>query len=182
MRQYAIAVVVGSLRKESVNRQLAQALIKLAPAELSLKLLDVDLPLFNQDKESDPPESVRQFKAAIQAADGVVFVTPEYNRSIPGVLKNALDQGSRPYGKSVWIGKPAGVLGASIGAYGSAMAQQHLRNVLAFLDMPTMAQPEGFFQIGDDFLDTDAQVNAASRKYVQRWINAYAEWMKKLAA
>jgi chromate reductase len=182
MRQYAIAVVVGSLRKESVNRQLAQALIKLAPAELSLKLLDVDLPLFNQDKESDPPESVRQFKAAIQAADGVVFVTPEYNRSIPGVLKNALDQGSRPYGKSVWTGKPAGVLGASIGAYGSAMAQQHLRNVLAFLDMPTMAQPEGFFQIGDDFLDTDAQVNAASRKYVQRWINAYAEWMKKLAA
>jgi chromate reductase len=182
MRQYAIAVVVGSLRKESVNRQLAQALIKLAPAELSLKLLDVDLPLFNQDKESDPPESVRQFKAAIQAADGVVFVTPEYNRSIPGVLKNALDQGSRPYGKSVWTGKPAGVLGASIGAYGSAMAQQHLRNVLAFLDMPTMAQPEGFFQIGDDFLDADAQVNAASRKYVQRWINAYAEWMKKLAA
>ena len=182
MRQYAIAVVVGSLRKESVNRQLAQALIKLAPAELSLKLLDVDLPLFNQDKESDPPESVRQFKAAIQAADGVVFVTPEYNRSIPGVLKNALDQGSRPYGKSVWTGKPAGVLGASIGAYGSAMAQQHLRNVLAFLDMPTMAQPEGFCQIGDDFLDADAQVNAASRKYVQRWINAYAEWMKKLAA
>ena len=182
MRQYAIAVVVGSLRKESVNRQLAQALIELAPAELSLKLLDVDLPLFNQDKESDPPESVRQFKAAIQAADGVVFVTPEYNRSIPGVLKNALDQGSRPYGKSVWTGKPVGVLGASIGAYGSAMAQQHLRNVLAFLDMPTMAQPEGFFQIGDDFLDTDAQVNAASRKYVQRWINAYAEWMKKLAA
>ena len=182
MRQYAIAVVVGSLRKESVNRQLAQALIKLAPAELSLKLLDVDLPLFNQDKESDPPESVRQFKAAIQAADGVVFVTPEYNRSIPGVLKNALDQGSRPYGKSVWTGKPAGLLGASIGAYGSAMAQQHLRNVLAFLDMPTMAQPEGFFQIGDDFLDTDAQVNAASRKYVQRWINAYAVWVKKLAA
>ena len=182
MRQYAIAVVVGSLRKESVNRQLAQALIELAPAELSLKLLDVDLPLFNQDKESDPPESVQQFKAAIQAADGVVFVTPEYNRSIPGVLKNALDQGSRPYGKSVWTGKPAGVLGASIGAYGSAMAQQHLRNVLAFLDMPTMAQPEGFFQIGDDFLDADAQVNAASRKYVQRWINAYAEWMKKLAA
>ena len=182
MSQIQIAVVVGSLRKESVNRQLAQALIKLAPAELSLKLLDVDLPLFNQDKESDPPESVRQFKAAIQAADGVVFVTPEYNRSIPGVLKNALDQGSRPYGKSVWTGKPAGVLGASIGAYGSAMAQQHLRNVLAFLDMPTMAQPEGFFQIGDDFLDTDAQVNAASRKYVQRWINAYAEWMKKLAA
>ena len=182
MQQYAIAVVVGSLRKESVNRQLAQALIKLAPAELSLKLLDVDLPLFNQDKENDPPESVQQFKAAIQAADGVVFVTPEYNRSIPGVLKNALDQGSRPYGKSVWTGKPAGVLGASIGAYGSAMAQQHLRNVLAFLDMPTMAQPEGFFQIGDDFLDADAQVNAASRKYVQRWINAYAEWMKKLAA
>ena len=182
MRQYAIAVVVGSLRKEPVNRQLAQALVKLAPAELSLKLLDVDLPLLHQDKESDPPESVRQFKAAIQAADGVVFVTPEYNRSIPGVLKNALDQGSRPYGKSVWTGKPAGVLGASIGAYGSAMAQQHLRNVLAFLDMPTMAQPEGFFQIGDDFLDADAQVNAASRKYVQRWINAYAEWMKKLAA
>ena len=182
MRQYAIAVVVGSLRKESVNRQLAQALIELAPAELSLKLLDVDLPLFNQDKENDPPESVQQFKAAIQAADGVVIVTPEYNRSIPGVLKNALDQGSRPYGKSVWTGKPAGVLGASIGAYGSAMAQQHLRNVLAFLDMPTMAQPEGFFQIGDDFLDADAQVNAASRKYVQRWINAYAEWMKKLAA
>jgi chromate reductase len=96
MRQYAIADVVGSLRKESVNRQLAQALVKMAPAELSLKLLDVDLPLFNQDKENDPPESVQQFKAAIEAANGVIFVTPEYNRSIPGVLKNALDQGVSP--------------------------------------------------------------------------------------
>ena len=182
MSQYSIAVIVGSLRKESVNRQLAQALTQLVPSDLRLTLLDVDLPLFNQDTENDPAESVQRFKAAIQAADGVIFVTPEYNRSVSGVLKNALDQGSRPYGKGVWGGKPAGVLGASIGTYGTAMAQQHLRNSLAFLDMPTMGQPEGFFQIGNDFFDADGQVNATSRKYLQRWIKAYAEWVKKHSA
>ena len=183
MSQFHIAVIVGSLRKDSFNRQLATALARPAPADFHLTPLRLDdLPLYNQDDDGQQAAPVLRLKSEIQAAQGLLFVTPEYNRSIPGVLKNAIDHASRPYGQNAWAGKPAGVLGVSVGAIGTALAQQHLRNVLAFLDMPTMAQPEGFFQIGDDFLDADAQVNAASRKYVQRWINAYAEWMKKLAA
>ncbi|MBN9339015.1 MAG: NAD(P)H-dependent oxidoreductase, partial [Comamonadaceae bacterium] len=145
MGTYRIAVVVGSLRKDSFNRQLATALARLAPQDFAFQQVRIDdLPLYNQDDDGAPAEAVRRFKAEIAGAQGVLFVTPEYNRSIPGVLKNALDQGSRPYGQSAWAGKPAGVIGTSIGAIGTALAQQHLRNVLAYLDMPTLGQPEAF--------------------------------------
>jgi chromate reductase, NAD(P)H dehydrogenase (quinone) len=184
MRQFQIAVVVGSLRQESINRQLAGGLIKLAPAELSCKQLEIgNLPLYNQDDDQNPAESVRQLKTEIAAADGLIFVTPEYNRSIPGVLKNALDHASRPYGQNAWAGKPAGVMGASPGTIGSALAQQHLRNVLAYLDVPTLAQPEAFIQIREGFLDEAGNVaNENTRKFLQGWMDRYVAWVKLHAA
>jgi chromate reductase len=129
MSQYEIVVVVGGLRRDSFNRELADAVVKLAPSEFSFNQLQIgDLPLYNQDDDGNPAEPVKRLKNQISAAQGLLFVTPEYNRSIPGVLKNAIDHASRPYGQNAWAGKPAGVLGASIGATGTAMAQQHLRN------------------------------------------------------
>ena len=117
------------------------------------------------------------------AASGLVFVTPEYNRSIPGVLKNALDNASRPYGQSAWAGKPAGVLGASLGTIGSALAQQHLRNILAYLDVPTLGQPEAFIQIKDGFLDETGNIaNENTRKFLQGWMDRYVAWVKLHAA
>jgi chromate reductase len=176
-----IAVLIGSLRRESFNRRLAQAVQRLAPAELAFKeLLIGDLPLFSQDQEYTPSDAVRRLKADIQASQGVIFVTPEYNRSVPGVLKNAIDQAARPYGQSVWTGKPAGVIGASIGAMGTAMAQQHLRNVLTYLDMPTLGQPEVFLRVDDSFFDANGDIaNADSRKFLQSWMDAYVAWVKR---
>ena len=128
MSQYQIAVVVGSLRHASFNRQLAHAIEKLAPPEFSFKQVQIaDLPLYNQDDDANQADSVKLLKAEIAAAQGLLFVTPEYNRSIPGVLKNAIDHASRPYGQSAWAGKPAGVLGVSVGVIGTSLAQQHLR-------------------------------------------------------
>ena len=124
---------------------------------------------------------MQRLKAAIAAADGVLFVTPEYNRSIPGVLKNALDNASRPYGDSAWAGKPAGVIGVSIGAIGTALAQQHLRNVLSYLDMPTLAQPEAFIHAKEGLFDADGSVGAGSRDFLQGWMNQYADWVRKHA-
>jgi len=183
MNQFQIAVVVGSLRKESFNRKLANAIIKLAPSDFSFKHADISrLPLYNQDDEASPTESVKRLKADIAAADGVLFITPEYNRSIPGVLKNAIDQVSRPYGHSAWAGKPAGVLGISVGAPGSAMAQQHLRNILAYLDMPTLGQPEAFVQMKDGLFDDAGNVGAASVKFLQNWMDQYVAWVRMLCA
>ena len=143
MTQYRIAVLVGSLRQDSLNGKLATALGRLAPPALSFQRTEIgDLPPYNQDEEASPPPTVTRLKDEIAAAQGVLFVTPEYNRSIPGVLKNAIDHASRPYGQSAWAGKPAGVVGVSVGAAGTAMAQQHLRNVLAYLDMPTLGHLE----------------------------------------
>ena len=133
MSQYQIAVVVGSLRRDSFNRKLANAVARLASPEFSFNQVQIgDLPLYNQDDDTHQAESVKRLKGEIRAAHGLLFVTAEYNRSIPGVLKNAIDHASRPYGQSAWAGKPAGVLGVSVGAVGTAMAQQHLRNVLAY--------------------------------------------------
>src|SRR5687767_8978456 len=131
-----VAVIVGSLRKDSINRQLALAVAKLAPSRFTFEHLRIDdLPLYNQDNDGKPPEQAVRIKREVEAADAVLFVTPEYNRSIPGVLKNAIDTASRPYGKNSFAGKPGGVIGASVGAIGTALAQQHLRNVLAYLDV-----------------------------------------------
>lgn len=182
MSEKTIAVLVGSLRKDSFNRQLADALATMAPAGWTLKQSRIDdLPLYNQDDDAHQAESVQRLKAEIAAANGVIFVTPEYNRSIPGVLKNAIDHASRPYGKSAWAGKPAGVIGASIGVIGTAMAQQHLRNVLACLDMPTLGQPEAFIHAKEGLFDKDGQVGEGSRKFVQAWMNAYVAWVKRHA-
>jgi chromate reductase len=182
MAQYSIAVVVGSLRRDSFNAKLATALAKLAPAEFSFKQVKIsDLPLYNQDDDGNPAESVKQLKAEITAAQGVLFVTPEYNRSIPGVLKNAIDHASRPYGQSAWNGKPAGVIGVSVGAIGTALAQQHLRNILAYLNMPTLGQPETFIQAKDGLFDDAGNIGEGSRKFLQDWMNQYVAWVKKHA-
>ncbi len=184
MSQYQIAVVVGSLRRESFNRQLADAVIALAPPELSFKHVRIDdLPLYNQDDDANPADTVKRLKAEITESQGVLFVTPEYNRSISGVLKNAIDHASRPYGQSVWAGKPAGVMGASVGAPGTSMAQQHLRNMLAYLDMPTLGQPEVFIHVKDGLFDEGGNlINADTKAFLQGWMDRFVEWVKKHAA
>jgi chromate reductase len=181
MSQYDIGVVVGSLRRESYNRQLANAIATLFPAGFSLRQFVIaDLPLYNQDDDGNPAPQVTRLKSEITAAHGIIFVTPEYNRSMPGVLKNAIDHASRPYGQSAWKDKPAGVLGASIGAAGTSMAQQHLRNTLAYLDMPALGQPEIFLQVKEDTFGGDGGIgNADTRAYLQSWVDAYVEWVKK---
>lgn len=179
MDQYQIAVVVGSLRRDSFNRKLASAMAKLAPPEFSLKQLKIDdLPLYNQDDDANPSASVKRIKADISAAQGLLFVTPEYNRSIPGVLKNAIDHASRPYGKNAWAGKPAGVLGISVGAIGTALAQQHLRNILAYLDVPTLGQPEAFLHAKEGFFDDTGNIGEAGKKFLQGWMDQYVAWVK----
>jgi chromate reductase len=183
MSQYQIAVVVGSLRRDSFNRKLANAIVKLAPPEFSFKQVQIgDLPLYNQDDDANQAESVKRLKAEIAAAQGLLFVTAEYNRSIPGVLKNAIDHASRPYGKSAWAGKPAGVLGVSIGAIGTSMAQQHLRNILTYLDVPTLGQPEAFIQAKEGLFDQAGNVGADSSKFLRDWMDHYVAWVKKHAA
>jgi len=183
MSQYQIAVIVGSLRRDSFNRQLADAIVKLAPPEFSFKQVQIgDLPLYNQDDDGSPAESVKRMKAEIAAAQGLLFVTPEYNRSIPGVLKNAIDHASRPYGQSVWAGKPAGILGASVGAIGTSMAQQHLRNILAYLNVPTLGQPEAFIQAKAGLFDESGNIGPDSKEFMQAWMDYYLAWVKKFVA
>lgn len=178
---HRIGLVVGSLRRDSFNRRLAQALATMAPAPWQFEIVEIrDLPLYDQDDDASPAEAVRRFKAQIAACRGVIFVTPEYNRSIPGVLKNALDHASRPYGQSVWAGKPAGVLGVSIGAIGTALAQQHLRNVLAYLAMPTLTQPEVYLQAKDGFFAADGGLaDEGTRRFVQGWVDAFVAWVER---
>lgn len=179
MAQYNIAVLVGSIRKDSFNRKLAQALEKLFPGEFSFTPVRIDdLPLYNQDDDASPSPQVMRLKGEISAAQGVLFFTPEYNRSLPGVLKNAIDHASRPYGKSVWNGKPAGVIGASVGPIGTALAQQHLRNILAYLNMPTLGQPEAFIHNKEGLYDADGSIGDASKKFLQSWVDAYVDFVK----
>ncbi len=182
MAQYRIAVVVGSLRKESFNRKFAKALVKLAPAEFTFDMPEIgDLPLYNQDDDAHPSEQAQRLKRDVSAAQGLLFVTPEYNRSIPGVLKNALDHASRPYGQNAWAKKPGGVIGVSGGAIGTALAQQHLRNILPYLDVPTLGEPEAFIQMKDGLIDAAGEIGPDSRKFVQAWMDAYVAWVKKIA-
>lgn len=180
MEQYKIAVIVGSLRGESLNRKLAIAIGKMLPTEFSLQYINIaDLPLYNQDHDDKPTESVKKLKNDILAANGLLFVTPEYNRSMPGVLKNALDHASRPYGQSAWKGKPAAVLGVSVGAAGTALAQQHLRNVLAYLDVPTLGQPEMFIHAKDGLFDEQGNIGPSSKQFFQNWVEQYTAWIKQ---
>lgn len=179
MNKPVVAVVVGSLRRESFNRRLAAELIRMGGNRLQSQMVEVgDLPLYNQDDDATPAPTVARLREAIRGVDGVLFVTPEYNRSIPGVLKNAIDHGSRPYGQSVWAGKPAGVIGASVGSIGTALAQQHLRNVLAYLDMPTLGQPEAFIHAKEGFFSDDGRVGEGSRKFLEAWVDAFVRWVE----
>lgn len=187
-----IAVVIGSLRKDSYNKKLAHALEKLAKGKMEFVFVDIGgLPLFNQDLEANPPAAVTKLKNEIESADGVLFVTPEYNRSIPGVLKNAIDWVSRPYGKSSWAGKPAAICGTSPGAVGAAVAQNHLRSVISgFLDMPTMGQPEMYLTWKDELIDADFNVtNDSTKAFLQGFVDKFSVWTdtymaakKKIAA
>lgn len=182
MSKYQIAVLVGSLRKDSFNQKLATAMAKLAPSEFSFTQASIgDLPLYNQDDDANQAESVKRLKAHISVSQGLLFVTPEYNRSMPGVLKNAIDHASRPYGQSAWAGKPAGVLGASVGSIGTALAQQHLRNVLAYLDVPTMGQPEAFIHVRDGLFDEHENIGPESIQFLQNWMDSFVAWVKKHA-
>lgn len=180
METYQIAIVVGSLRQDSFNRKLANAIVKLAPPEFSFKQVQIsDLPLYNQDDDTNQADSVKRLKNEIRDAQGILFVTPEYNRSIPGVLKNAIDHASRPYGQNVWSGKPAGILGTSTGVIGTAMAQQHLRNVLAALNVLTLAQPEAFIHAKDGLFDEFGNIGIAGKPFLQKWMDRYIAWVKK---
>jgi len=180
VKEYKIAVIVGSLRKDSFNKKLANAIIKLAPTEFSFNHIMIgDLPLYNQDDDDNQAASVKRLKSDLNHADGFLFVTPEYNRSIPGVLKNAIDHASRPYGTSAWAKKPAGVLGASVGVIGTAVAQQQLRNILAYLDVPTLGAPEAFIHVKEGLFDKEGNIGPESKKFLQGWMDAYVAWIKK---
>ena len=178
-----VAVIVGSLRKDSLNRKMANALIAMAPAPLKLTIHEIgDLPLFNQDLEADPPAAVTDFKQRLAAADAVLFVTPEYNRSVPGALKNAIDVGSRPYGKSAWSGKPGAIISVSPGALAAFGANHALRQSLVFLNVPTMAQPEAY--IGNAtalFDDKGALVNESTTAFMLKFLTAFAQWIERNA-
>ena len=179
MNTLQVAIIVGSLRRESINRRLANALIKLAPEDVRFKIVEIgDLPLYNQDDDANQTDAVKRVKADIAQSDGVLFVTPEHNRSIPAALKNVLDHVSRPPGQNAWAKKPAAIIGLSPSAVGTALAQQNLRAVLATLDMPTLCQPEMFLQIKDGFFDESGNIGAGSNKFIKGWVDRVSAWIK----
>jgi chromate reductase len=178
---YRVAVLVGSLRQASITRRVAAALADVAPAELTLEQVEMgDLPLYNQDFDDQHrvPAEWAEFRRKIAAADAVLFVTPEYNRSIPGVLKNAIDVGSRPYGQSVWSGKPAAVVSVSPGLLGAFGANHHLRQMLVFLNMPTLQQPEAYISNAAALFDQQGNlVNDKTREFLRGVMAAFANWI-----
>jgi chromate reductase len=177
-----IAVIVGSLRKESFNRKVAKTLMLLAPSQLEMEIVEIgQLPMYNQDDDDNPSAIVTEFRNTVKKFDGVLWVTPEYNRSVPGVLKNAIDVGSRPYGQSAWNGKPCGVVSVSPGAISGFGANHHLRQSLVFLNMPAMQQPEAYIgNIGNQF-DGDNLTNESTKKFLQTFIDAFATWVERHA-
>lgn len=178
-----IAVIVGSLREDSFSRKTARALANLSPAGLTLEIVGIGgLPLYNQDLDPDaPPAPWVAFRERVRRADGVLFVTPEYNRSIPGVLKNAIDVGSRPYGRSAWEKKPGAVVSVTPGGLGAFGANHHLRQACVFLDMPVMAQPEAYLSGAGDFFDAAGGVKDPSvEKLLTRFMAAFADWVEMI--
>jgi len=181
---YDIAVLVGSLRKGSLNKKLAENLVDLAPASVKLRFVEIgNLPFYNEDLEGDSSvASWDKFRAEILKADGVLFVTPEYNRSMPAVIKNALDVGSRPWGKSVWGGKPAAVISGSPGGAGGMAANHSVRQPLVCLNMPTLQQPEAYIGGFGDLFDDQGKVKKEdTKKFLKTFIDAFAAWVEKLA-
>lgn len=179
-----IAVIVGSLRKESWNRKLALALMKLAPSSLKMEIIEIgQLPLYNQDPDDQgkPLQEWVSFREQMKKFDGFLFVTPEYNRSIPAPLKNAVDVGSRPYGKSIWTGKPGAVISASPGAIGGFGANQHLRQTFVFLDIPCMQQPEAYISDVSHVFDANGAIaNEKTREFLSKYMDAFAKWVEKI--
>lgn len=174
-----VAVIVGSLRKDSINREVANAFVELAPATLKLSIIEIGhLPIYNQDGDENPPTAWTEFRERIRAADAVLFVTPEHNRSVPAALKNAIDVGSRPYGKSAWSGKPGAVVSASPGGIGGFGANHHLRQSLVFLNVPAMAQPEAYIGGADKLFDANGKLaNDGTHKFLQDFVQAFGAWI-----
>jgi len=180
-----VAILVGSLRKDSFNRKMAQAAMALAPTALALEITEIGaLPHYDADLDgAAPPAEWVGFRQRIQAVDAVLFVTPEFNRSVPGALKNAIDVGSRPYGKSAWNGKPCAVISVSPGALGAFGANHHLRQSFVFLNMPAMQQPEAYIgNAASLFDDNGALVNDFTREFVAKFMQAFAAWVERHAA
>jgi chromate reductase len=180
---HKVAVLVGSLRKESFNRKVAAAIADLKSANLEFDQVAIgDLPFYNEDLETaSPPPQWTAFRDRIRAADAVLFVTPEYNRSVPAVLKNAIDVGSRPYGKSVFDGKPAGVVSVSIGPISGFGANHHLRQSLVFLNMPVLQQPEVYIGNATALFDKDTgKLNESTRKFLGTFVDAFGHWVDKI--
>ena len=178
-----IAVIVGSLRRDAFSRKTALALAGLAPEGLKLEIVEIGaLPLYNQDLDPDsPPAEWVAFRDRVRVADGILFSTPEYNRSMPGVLKNAIDVGSRPYGKSVWAKKPGAVISVTPGGLGAFGANHHLRQSCVFLDIPMMQQPEAYLSgAGDLFDETGALRDEKTTRFLRKFIQAYADWVEKI--
>lgn len=176
---YNVAVIVGSLRKDSLNRKLANALAEVAPDGVKLQIVEIgQLPLYNADEDETPLAVWAAFRSQIKAADAVLFVTPEYNRSVPAALKNALDVGSRPYGQSAWSGKPGAIVSASPGAMGGFGANHHLRQSLVFLNVPAMQQPEAYIGGADKLFDEQGKiVNEGTKTFLQGFMKAFASWI-----
>jgi chromate reductase len=182
-KTYHVAVLVGSLRKASINRKLALALAQLAPPSLKLEIVEIgDLPLYNEDiDQGSPPEAYVAFRAKLKGADALLFVTPEYNRSIPAPMKNAIDVGSRPYGQSAFSGKPGAVLSASPGAIGGFGANHALRQCMVFLDVYMMQQPEAYLGGAGSFFEEAGMLGDGIRPFLQKFIDAYAAWVAQHA-
>ena len=182
---FKVAVLVGSLRKESFTRKVANAIVALAPPSLQFSFVDIgSLPLYNQDLDTDtPPAAWTAFRDAVRPVDALLFATPEYNRSVPGVLKNAIDVGSRPYGKSVFAGKPGAVVSVSPGAIGGYGANHHLRQSLVFLNVPAMQQPEAYVGGADKLFDASGKlVNDGTRDFLTKFAAAFGTWIERNAA
>ncbi|HTG64124.1 MAG TPA: NADPH-dependent FMN reductase [Sphingomicrobium sp.] len=183
MANHKIGIIVGSLREGSINRKIARSMCAIRDDDLDCSMIEIgDLPLFNQDLEMTPPEQWVRFKDQVVAVDGILFCSPEYNRGMPGVLKNAIDVGSRPYGKSVWDRKPAAIITASTGAIGGALANHQIRQSCVFLNMPVMQQPEAYLgKISDDSFGEDGLlVDGPLKKIVEKLAHAFAEWVKMI--
>lgn len=181
MKQIKVGVIVGSLRKDSYNKKVAQALVENAPENLSFEFLEIgNLELYNQEYDEQSPESYTTFRNKVKSVDAVLFVTPEYNRSVPGVLKNAIDVASRPWGQSVWDSKPAAVVSVTIGGIGAFGANHHLRQTLAFLNMPVLSQPEAYISNAMSLFDESGKLTDGSTKdFLGKFMQTFAAFADK---
>lgn len=182
MTKKKIAVLIGSLRKESWNRKVAKELIRLAPEELAMSIVEIGaLAFYNEDQEANPPQSWQDFRAIMKDMDGVIFASPEYNRSIPAALKNAIDVGSRPYGESIWNNKVAAVVTASMSALGGFGANHHLRQAVVCLNVHMMAQPEAYIGQVQKLFNDEGRLVEGTAEFLENFMNSYRDWVNQLS-